>query len=316
LYPEEETTIEFPIVDLLDEQECHDYLFRTLHPNGLVCPRCGHPLPPDQAPHDRSRDPIFDYLCRQCGRVFNLFTGTVWQGTHYDCRTIVLVVRGFAQGIPTLHLANELNLDRGTLLERRHRIQQLAWENRPTEPLPDDAVEGDEMFQNAGEKSTPHHDPDDPPRRRGNNRPGAGTMENDRPPVQGVVGRTSGQIRLWVCDDTKQTTIQPNVESATRSTVSFYSDESTAYRNIASTGRDHATVCHSQREWARDDDGDGIREVHCNTMEGTWTGLRNFLRPFRGVHEKYLALYVAMFEWEHNLKRVTPEFMRMLMVPV
>jgi len=56
--------------------------------------------------------------------------------------------------------------------------------------------------------------------------------------------------------------------------------------------------------------------VHCNTLEGIWTGLRNFLRPFRGVHKKYLALYVAMFEWAHNLKKVTSNFMRMLMVPI
>jgi transposase len=74
----------------------------------------------------------------------------------------------------------------------------------------------------------------------------------------------------------------------------------------------HATVCHSRREYARDDDGDGFCEVHCNTMEGIWTGLRNFLRPFRGVHKKYMAIYVAMFEWTHNLKRVTADFMRLL----
>jgi hypothetical protein len=50
-------------------------------------------------------------------------------------------------------------------------------------------------------------------------------------------------------------------------------------------------------------------------MEGIWTELRNFLRPFRGVHKKYLATYVAMFEWAHNLKRVTTDFLRTLMLP-
>lgn len=308
--------MQFPITDLLEEQECYNYLLHTLHPDDLKCARCGHPLPPDQAPHDRSRDPIFDYRCCKCGAVFHLFTGTIWSGTHYDCKTIVLVMRGFAQGVPTLHLAQELKLDYETLLQRRHQVQRLALENRPTDPLPDDETEGDEMFQNAGEKGTPHRDPNDPPRCRGNKRRGLGTMENDRPPIQGVVGRTTGQIRLTVCEDTQQVTIQPQVESNTRPTTNFYTDESTAYLRIATTGRDHATVCHSRREWARDDDGDGIREVHCNTMEGIWTGLRNFLRLFRGVHKKYLALYVAMFEWAHNLKRVTPAFMRMLMVPV
>ena len=34
-------------------------------------------------------------------------------------------------------------------------------------------------------------------------------MANDRPPIQGVVGRTSGQIRLTVCENTQQQTIQP-----------------------------------------------------------------------------------------------------------
>jgi transposase len=217
-------------------------------------------------------------------------------------------------GIPTLHLAQELELDYGTLLERRHQIQQLALDRQPDDPLLDGVTEADEMFQNAGEKGTLHPDPNDPPRRRANKRPGLGTMDNDRPPVLGVVGRVTGQIRLTVCDNTRQATIQPQVEDNTL-TYTTLNTESSAYNHIASTGRNHATVCHSHREYARDDDGDGFCKVHCNTMEGIWTGLRNFLRPFRGVHKKYLAIYVAMFEWAHNLKQVTADFMRLLMIP-
>jgi transposase len=304
----------FPLTELLDEQECYNFLLKTLHPAGLTC-KHGHPLPPDQKPHDRSRDPIFAYRCRICGNVFNIFTNTGWQGSQYDCRMIVLVMRGIAQGTPTRQLADELEVDYGMLLERRHRLQKLALAHQPESSLPDEVTEADEMFQNAGEKGTKHADPDDPPRRRANKRRGKGTMENDRPPVAGLVGRETAQIRLKVCDDTKQTTIQAHVESKTESTTTLYTDESNAYNLVAATGRGHGTVCHSQREWARDDDGDGIREVHCNTMEGIWTGLRNFLRPFRGVHKKYLAQYVAIFEWAHNLKRVTSDFLRTLMVP-
>lgn len=156
---------------------------------------------------------------------------------------------------------------------------------------------------------------EDPPRRRANKRRGRGTMANDRAPILGLVGRGSGLIRLVVCANTQQTTIQPEVEAATGPTVVLYTDECSAYWRIGETGRGHRTVCHSQGEWARDDDGDGVREVHCNTMEGIWTGLRNFLRQFRGVHKKYLAQYVAMFEWSYNLKRVCAEYLRMLVVP-
>lgn len=90
-------------------------------------------------------------------------------------------------------------------------------------------------------------------------------------------------------------------------------DEWQGYNGLPEMGRPRSTVCHADHEWARDDDGDGVREVHCNTLEGLWTGLRNFLRPFRGVHKKYLYQYVAMFEWSHNVKRATPQFLRALL---
>jgi hypothetical protein len=69
------------------------------------------------------------------------------------------------------------------------------------------------------------------------------------------------------------------------------------------------------REWVRDDDGDGIRDGHRNTLEGLWTGARTFLRPFRGVSKWFLSGYLAVFEWAHNLKDVTADFIAMMIVP-
>jgi transposase len=306
--------IRFPITDLLDELGCHDLLLRVLPPHGLHCPQ-GHPLDDGQHPHRRDRAPVMDYRCRTCGAVFNLFTGTLWAGTHYSCTKIMLILRGFAQGVPTRQLADERACDYGTLLDYRHAAQAAAFQQQDISPLPDAVIEADEMFQNAGEKGKLHGDPEDPPRRRANKRRGIGTMENDRPPIQGLVGRESGQIRLTVCDNTRQATVQPEGEAKTGAGTTLYTDESSAYNRVAASGRTHGTVCHSKREYARDDDRDGIREVHCNTMEGTWTGLRNFLRPFRGVHKHSLAQYVALFQWAHNLKRVTDQFLRILMAP-
>ena len=67
-------------------------------------------------------------------------------------------------------------------------------------------------------------------------------------------------------------------------------------------------------EYARDADGDGFCEVHGNTMEGIWVGLRNFLRPFRGIHKKYLHLYVGIFEWSYNLRWIDFDFLRRLLM--
>lgn len=115
----------FPLKDLLSEQECYGYLLRVLHPNGLMCP-LGHAVDDSQRPHTTDRAPIVEYKCRQCGKVFNLFTGTMWSKSHYDCRTITLLIRGFSQGTPSLHLAKELELDYETVLNRRHQWQAEA----------------------------------------------------------------------------------------------------------------------------------------------------------------------------------------------
>jgi len=114
-----------PSVEVLNEQSCYEFLLNVLHPEGLKCPD-GHPLPPGQAPHDRHRDPVFDYKCRVCGRVFNLFTGTLWNGTRYSCRKTVLILRGIMEGVPVTRLASQLHLDRSHLQKRRKAIEQLV----------------------------------------------------------------------------------------------------------------------------------------------------------------------------------------------
>jgi len=127
--------------------------------------------------------------------------------------------------------------------------------------------------------------------------------------VVGTVGRQSGQVRLRVVKRTDGATLKRHVEQFTRPRASVYTDEWRGYNNVA---RRHATVAHGRKEWARDDDGDGVREVHANTIEGLWTGVRNFLRPFRGVHKRYLCQYVAMCEFNINHKRVSPKFISAL----
>lgn len=160
-----------------------------------------------------------------------------------------------------------------------------------------------------GKKGQKHSDPDDPPRRRANKQRGHGTYDNDRPPLVGTVGRESGQVRLRVVKHTNSKTLKGHVARFTQSQTVANTDEWKGYNRIE---RKHVTVQHGEHEWARDDDGDGIREVHINTAEGMWTGTRNFLRPFRGVHKDSLSGYVAMCEHGINLKRITPKFIAAL----
>lgn len=158
------------------------------------------------------------------------------------------------------------------------------------------------MFQNAGEKGVEHFDPLDPPRCRANKRRERGTFANDRPPVVGTIGLETGQVRLRVVSDTRQVTLCQHVQCFTQPTTQVYTDEYDSYNALLGS---RLTVAHGMKEWARDDDGDGIREVHTNTTEGMWAGLRTFLRPFRGVSKHFLSGYVAIHEFRVNLKCVT-----------
>jgi len=134
--------LDFPLNDLLDDQKCYDFLAELLHPDGLACPN-GHGLERCYV-HMRDRVPILEFRCKECGRCFNIFTGTPLQ--------LVQILRGIAQGVSTAQLARELGVSRSHLLEFRHKIQGFAEDALPRVPLPDDVVEVDEMYQNAGEK--------------------------------------------------------------------------------------------------------------------------------------------------------------------
>jgi transposase len=166
-----------------------------------------------------------------------------------------------------------------------------------------------------GKKGIPHDDAADPPRRRANRRRGHGTFANDRPPIAGVVGRESGEFRSEVLDHADGAELEEVIECTTLEGTVVNTDEWKGYNSLPGMKRGHKTVDHSgpKSTWARDDDGDGVREVHCNTQEGLWTGVRIFLGPFRGVSKWYLAQYQAIFQWGHNIKNVSDEFLRILL---
>jgi hypothetical protein len=105
-----------------------------------------------------------------------------------------------------------------------------------------------------------------------------------------VISRETGEQRLGVCDHADRQTCHNNLiaDNMPPGSTLLYTDEWQSYRGSHPC---HATVSHGVHEWARDDHGDGQREVHGHTCEGTGAALRTYLRTFRGVHEQYLHLY-------------------------
>jgi transposase-like protein len=101
----------------------------------------------------------------------------------------------------------------------------------------------------------------------------------------------------------QQTTIQPIIEAAVTKGSLVHTDEYKVYARLPAWGYQHKTVCHGRGEYARDEDGDGFREVHVNTMEGFWSLLRSWLRPHRGLSQDKLPLSLGFFQFVHNARR-------------
>ena len=132
--------------------------------------------------------------------------------------------------------------------------------------------------------------------------PGRGTLEKDKPPVLGLIQR-GGEVVLRMLANVQQVTIRPVIEGSVAKGALVHTDECGVYGRLDEWGYGHKTVCHARGEYARDEDGDGLCEVHVNTMEGVWSLLRSWLRPHRGISQEKLPAYLAFFQVVHNARR-------------
>ena len=101
----------------------------------------------------------------------------------------------------------------------------------------------------------------------------------------------------------KQKTIEPFITDTIVAGTRVYTDEYSIYARLQSWGYGHKSVNHGRGEFARDEDGDGLCEVHVHTMEGFWSLLRSGLRPHRGISQEKLPLYLGFFEFVHNVRK-------------
>ena len=266
--------MDFPITDLMDEHACYAQLVAWLHPDGLACPRChqhdrlGVHSPPPRPDPGLPLRPLRPRLQRL--------------DRHGPARPqappseLVLIIRGFAQGVPTAQLARELGCDRSELLELaapapRPGLQEpgrCRWMTRCWRRTRPTRMRGKKACRIATRRTRRGGGPTRPRARHLGERPAAGlrgrrAREREGPADGGRAIRRRDVGRGW-CG------ARPG--RWWRSTPT--SGAGTTAARDGAVARDGLP---RGREWARDDDGDGIREVHDNTLEGLWTGHEELL---------------------------------------
>jgi transposase-like protein len=144
--------MDFPIIDLMSEKASEEWILEYFHPTGIRCPHCGAAWAKAFEFRTTRKSQLTVYRCRECRGIYNLYSGTIFEARQLRPAQVVLLVRGVLKGESAATLARELGMSRTTITELRHRIQQNAAHLQSELPLPDNVVEADEMFQNAGEK--------------------------------------------------------------------------------------------------------------------------------------------------------------------
>jgi hypothetical protein len=144
------TDMDFPLLDICDDELGEVWLRKHFHPRGLHCPQCGTSVKHARGFGQTTRSHVTMHRCRRCQTVYPVYTGTVFANKHLRPAQVILLLRGVCKGESTAGLARELQLAYDTVHHLRQQLQANAIRLQPDTPLPDAVTETDEMFQNAG----------------------------------------------------------------------------------------------------------------------------------------------------------------------
>lgn len=224
-------------------------------------------------------------------------TGTIFAGSRLPMKYWFAGITLFLDGKSAKYVSEELALNPKTGERMLKLLLTSGYFNREKSPL-SGTVESDEVYIISGFKGNPAGTRlDRSPRKRGLKRRGRGTFDSDKVPVIALVQR-HGETRLLTLKNVRSDTIKPYFKSLLEPGVTVFTDEYSIYNFLIKEGFKHESVNHSAGEYARG-------EVHCNTAEGLFSLLRQFLRNYRGVSKTYLPFYVAAFEFKHNHREMS-----------
>jgi transposase-like protein len=302
---------------LQDDQKAADYLRQVRWPDGITCPRCGSDA---VEPRERCDNGLRRFNCGYCavrlGQQFAMFTDwtrSIFEESKLRPLEWLLVIGVWPLKLNATEIAAAANIQERPAQRGINLLDGGIYETYhldPTRQL-ENQVEADECYQSAGSKGLPRdverHNRE--PRQRGSLLRGRATAEMGRPPLLGLVQRRdkidpdapAAQVYLEVLENVRTATIKPIIVAKVKSGAQCFTDADNIY-HCTEASYDHRTVNHGAGEYARHDP-DGTC-VHCNTMEGMWSDLRNFLDRFKGISQRFLHLRVARYECLHNYKHL------------
>jgi hypothetical protein len=267
-----------------DDETPKAYLKARRWPSGVRCPRCGN-----EAVYDLpSRK--WHWQCTKCapggstGYRFSVIAGTIFENTNKPLREwfkVVHLMTTSKKGISSLQIQRQMGFGSyETALNMTHKIRAAMIQ--PEHKL-GGIVEVDETWV-GGKDYNRHWD------KKSGGRSGAGSGKT---PVIGAVQRKGNVITRVLEKVTKQAATDFVHEAVSDKVSLLATDAWDGYRSLNKT-YPHAAVDHHRGQYV-------VGAVHTNTIEGFWSIFkRGVVGTFHKVSDKYLALYVAEFQFRYN----------------
>jgi transposase-like protein len=263
-----------------DEQAAYDYVESYLWPKGPVCPHCGNcdPTRIHKLAGKSTRPGL--RKCNECRKQFTVKIGTIFEDSHvpmHQWLQAIYLMCSSKKGISTRQLQRMLGGSMKTAWFIGHRIRHAMSPAANVGPMggPGRTVEADETYLAKSPKT--RKDPRLP------------VGAKPAPQVFSLVER-GGDIRSMYLDEKN---VRDALFEHLHEDSRLVTDGSTMYKFQV---RNHESVDHSRREWARGD-------VHTNTLEGFFSIFkRGLVGVYQHMDKKHLNRYLAEFDFRMNTR--------------
>ena len=260
-----------------DDDAPKAYLKARRWPDGVHCPRCGNPKVYDL----RSRK--WHWQCEQCapdGYRFSVIAGTIFENTNKPLRQwfkVVHLMTTSKKGISSLQIQRQMGFGSyETALSMTHKIRAAMMQ--PEVKL-GGIVEMDETYVGGKDKNR-HWD-----KKKG--------VHDRKTPIIDAVQR-KGNVIARVLEKVTSQTMLDFVNEAISNKVSLLATDSWPGYSDYLNKFPHGSVDHHRHQYV-------VGAVHTNTIEGFWSIFkRGVIGTFHKVSAKYMALYVAEFQFRYN----------------
>lgn len=266
------------------EDACREYLTKNRWPKGVHCPHCGF-----EKVYDLPSNP-FHWQCTHCapggstGYRFSVLVGTIFENTNKpltDWFRVIHMMLTSKKGVSALQVHRVMGFGSyKTAWYMCHRIRAALIDQDFRQLM--GIVEVDETWV-GGKDRNRHWD-----KRSG----GVGGSGSGKTPIIGAVTR-KGNVVARVLRRVTRETSEAFVREVVSNKVSLLAtDESSVYERL--TSYPHQSVNHQKARYV-------VGAVHTNTIEGFWSIFkRGIVGSFHKVSRKYMALYVAEFQFRYN----------------